>query len=97
MLEKKQEKIDQEIEEKAIDLATDSIIAADKKKREKDKEAKIREKAVEIVDEYKQQMDPELYEATREEILGSKKDTKKEISKETVEKKTTRTRRKKAE
>ena len=74
VLMKKQEKIEEELEIEAVDLATDSILAADRKiKDDKERKAKIREKAIEIVDEYKDQLEPELYQATKEEILNSGK------------------------
>ena len=98
VLVKKQEKIEEELEIEAVDLATDSILAADKKiKDEKEKKAKIREKAIEIVDEYKDQLEPELYKATKEEILNSGKTVKaKDKTEEKAEgkPKTTRNRRK---
>lgn len=98
VLVKKQEKIEEELEIEAVDLATDSILAADRKiKDEKERKAKIREKAIEIVDEYKDQLEPELYEATKEEILNSGKTVKAKATKEdkAEEKpKATRTRRK---
>lgn len=77
VLTKKQEKIEEELEIEAVDLATDSILAADRRlKDEKERKAKIREKAIEIVDEYKEQLEPELYQATKEEILNSGKEKK---------------------
>ncbi len=93
VLTKKQEKIEEELEIEAVDLATDSIIAADQKiKSEKERKAKIREKAVEIVDEYKEQLDPELYKATKEEILNSGKKKKKTEEEPEATPKATKTR-----
>ena len=96
VLVKKQEKIEEELEVEAVDLATDSIMAADRRlKDEKERKARIREKAVEIVDEYKDQLDPELYKATKEEILNSGRKTKNtEESEAKPREKTTRTRKK---
>ncbi len=96
VLVKKQEKIEEELEVEAVDLATDSIMAADRRlKDEKERKARIREKAVEIVDEYKDQLDPELYKATKEEILNSGRKTKNtEESEAKPRAKTTRTRKK---
>lgn len=68
VLDKKKEKIEAEIEEQAIDFATDSIIAADKKIKASKKE--IKQKALEVVEEYKDAMDPELYEETKKQIIG---------------------------
>lgn len=96
VLVKKQEKIEEELEVEAVDLATDSIMAADRRlKDEKERKARIREKAVEIVDEYKDQLDPELYKATKEEILNSGRKTKNtEESEAKPRAKTTRARKK---
>lgn len=96
VLVKKQEKIEEELEVEAVDLATDSIMAADRRlKDEKERKAKIREKAVEIVDEYKDQLDPELYKATKQEILNSGRKTKNtEESEAKPRAKTTRARKK---
>ena len=71
-------------------------MAADRRlKDEKERKARIREKAVEIVDEYKDQLDPELYKATKEEILNSGRKTKNtEESEAKPRAKTTRTRKK---
>lgn len=81
LLEKKKEKIEAEIEEQAIELATESIIKADKK-RQMDaikKEQKIREKANELIEEYKDQMDEQIYNEAKKEIekadLGKKEET----------------------
>ena len=67
VLEKKQELMDEIIEREAVDLATNSIKIADEKIK---KEKQIKEKALEIVEEYKDQMKEELYEKTKEEIKG---------------------------
>lgn len=68
VLEKRKEKIEAELEEQAIDYATDSIIAADKKIKATKKD--IKKKALEVVEEYKDAMDPELYEETKKQIIG---------------------------
>lgn len=70
VLEKKQEKLEAAINSAAIELATDSIVKADKY-RQIDKLRKaqlIKEKANDIIDEYKEQMDPVIYEGARKEI-----------------------------
>ena len=74
VLEKRQEKLDQEINIAAIDLTTDSILKADKKKQEEDKinEANknraIKEKALNILNEYEEQLDPRVFELASQEI-----------------------------
>lgn len=73
VLHKKEELLDKQIEEKAIELATQSIISADEQleieREENAKRAKkIKQKATKIVDEYKSQMEEELYKKAIEEI-----------------------------
>ncbi len=74
ILEKKQEKLDKEINIAAIDLATDSILRADKQKqledleRERNKTTKIREKANELLDQYEDQLNPRVFEIAKENV-----------------------------
>lgn len=69
VLIKKQEKLEEDIEVKAIELATDSIMEADKIRKQKINEEKaIQEKALNIVDQYKDKMDKDLYEETKKVI-----------------------------
>ena len=78
VLQKKQEKLEEEINLEAVDLATESIIAADKK-REKEledkekKREKVKEKALQLIEEYKTQMDDDLYNRAKKEIKGEAK------------------------
>ena len=76
VLEKKQEKLDAMVNAEAIELATDSIIKADKYRQiEKLKKAQmIKDKATEIIEEYKDQMDPVIYEGAKKEIKKAKID-----------------------
>lgn len=79
VLLKKQAKLDQEINIAAIDMATDSILKADRKKQIEDldmaitKEEKIRQKANEILDNYQQQLEPRVYQLAKEEIKNTEK------------------------
>ena len=74
VLEKRQEKLDQEINIAAIDLTTDSILKADKRKQEEekikeiDKNQKIKERALNLLSEYEEQLDPRVFELANEEI-----------------------------
>lgn len=69
ILKKKEEKLKEEIDYQAIDLATQSIIDADKKLKDKrEREAMIQKRALEVISDYKEQMEPELYEETQKEI-----------------------------
>lgn len=86
VLTKKQEKLDQEINIAAIDMATDSLLKADKQKQIEEldmaisKEEKIRQKANEILDTYKDQLEPRVYQLAKEEVKKTEK--KKEIKTE---------------
>lgn len=85
VLQKRQEKIDEQINAQAIELATDSIVRADKYKQieEMKKEQKIKEKANELIDQYKDQMDEAIYKGAKEEVKKAKiKRTKKTKSEE---------------
>jgi len=78
VLEKRQEKLYQEISIAAIDLTTDSILKADKMKqeeermKERDKNLKIKEKAINLLNEYEDQLDPRVYQLATEEIENTK-------------------------
>lgn len=75
VLQKKQEMLDEQITSEAVDLATESIVKADEK-REKEisdrikRQKKVREKALQLVEEYKDQMDSDLYERVKKEVNG---------------------------
>ena len=73
VLEKRKVAIDEMIEREAIDLATESVSIADEKIKN---EQKIMEKAMEIVGEYKDQMSPNLYNKTMEEIQNKAQENK---------------------
>jgi len=74
VLKKKQEKIEREINIAAIDMATDSILKADRQKQIQELELKInkseriKEKASELLDSYKNQLDPQVYNMAKKEI-----------------------------
>ena len=74
VLEKKQEKLDAEIADQALELATESIVRADKYKQieQLKREQRIKEKATELVEEYKEQMDEATYKGAKEEIKNAK-------------------------
>ncbi len=79
VLTKKQEKLDQEINIAAIDMATDSLLKADRQKQIEEldlaisKEEKIKQKANEILDTYKEQLDPRVYQLAKEEVKSTGK------------------------
>lgn len=70
VLLKRQEKLDEQIQLEAIDLATDSILEADRKRREEEelRRMQIQEKAMDLLEQYKGQMDPELFEGAKKEV-----------------------------
>lgn len=84
VLQKKQEKLDQEINIAAIDLATDSILRADKQKqiedleREKSKMDRVKEKASELLDTYEDQLNPRVFEIAKENVQKGIEPEKKE-------------------
>ena len=84
VLEKRQEKLDEAINSEAIELATESIIRADKYKQieEMKREQRIKEKATELMDQYKDQMDEATYEGAKEEGKKAKVRKTKAKSKE---------------
>lgn len=90
VLEKKEKMIDDQLNIEAIDLATESILNADKKKKLDDlreteeKREKVKQKALNLVQEYENQLDPNVYDYTVEEIENYGKPEKK-VKKETKE------------
>ena len=85
VFKKKQEKLEEQINIEAVELATNSIISADKK-REKELEdkakrkQKVKEKALELIEEYKEQMDDDLYKRVKKEVdIEVEKDANKEV------------------
>ena len=72
VFEEKKNRINRQIEESAAKLASNSIIAADKEAMEKrKKEQQIKQKALEMVEEYKDDMSKPLYDATRQKIQNA--------------------------
>lgn len=84
VLKKKQEKLDQEINIAAIDMATDSILKADRQKQIEElelaisKEEKIKQRANEILDTYQEQLDPRIYQLAKKEVDKSGEGIEKE-------------------
>ena len=90
-MKKKQEKLDQEINIAAIDMATDSILKADRKKQIEElefsinKEEKIKERANELLDSYQHQLDPRVYKLAKDELKNGEKEAKKKVTPELEE------------
>lgn len=80
ILEKKKKRIENQIEEEAVTLATGSILEADRiKMLEKNKARRVKERAKELVNEYKDSMEEDLYKETINQIeKGSKKEEESE-------------------
>lgn len=80
MFEKKKAKIEMEVEERASEIAAASLLEADRiRLLEKRKAAKIKERANEIVEEYRDEMEDDLYKETVRQIdIAVKKEKAKE-------------------
>ncbi len=88
ILEKKKRKIEQEIEEQAIELATSSLLEADRiRMLENSKPQRIKDRANEIVDSYKDSLDKELYKETKKQIENSDKSEEENTKEEKSSKK----------
>lgn len=98
VLLKKQEKLDEQMEVEAIEIATDSIIEADKvikeEAEEKARKQEIEKRALNLVEQYRGQMDKGLYEETKRQIkrkaTGKEEPRAKEEIKEEPKKETTK-------
>lgn len=82
VLEKKKEMLEEKIEQQAVDLVSESILLADKQIIEKQRELEkaIKNRALELAEEYKNQMTKDLYQGTVKQI--NKKTTRKKASNE---------------
>ena len=77
VLEKRKEAMDEEINAKAVELATKSIIEANKEiLRKQQQETTVEQRAMEIIEQYKDQMSDDLYEETKDQLNKSKKSSK---------------------
>ena len=86
VLEKKKEILDREIEEQAVDIVTDSLLDVDKRVSDVSEEEKMRmlqEKSLELLEEYKDSIDPEIFEEAKKEIKSrTRKPAKRKSTKE---------------
>ena len=72
VMEEKKNRIDRQIEADAAKLASKSIIDADKEEMQKRrKEEQIKQKALEMVEEYKDDMSKPLYESAKQKIQNA--------------------------
>ena len=75
VIEEKKKRIETQIEQEATKMATKGIVDADKKIREeRSKEQKIRERALEMIEENKSNMSNTLYEESKRQIQGVKEE-----------------------
>ena len=92
VLEKKQEKLDKEINIAAIDLATDSILRADKQKqiedleKQKNKTNAIKDQASKLLSQYENQLNPRVYELAQENIEKGPIEDEEDEDEEVIEK-----------
>lgn len=69
IMKKRIAKLEQEIEEEAVTLATESMLEADRiRTLERTKNQRIKARALEVIDTYSEEMDKELLEGTKNEI-----------------------------
>lgn len=84
-LQKRQQLLEEQIKTEAVNLATESLLAADEERKKelenkKKKRQRVKEEALQIVEEYKDQMDDDLYQRTKNNIdkRAGKETTKKQ-------------------
>ena len=78
VMEEKKKRIEANIEAEATKMATKGILDADKKIREeRSKEQKIRQRALEMIEENKSEMSKMLYEESKKQIQGNNTEEKK--------------------
>ncbi len=70
VIEKRKEQLEEAIEDEAVELATNSIDKADAriKRMLESKDQMVLDKAMEIIDEYRDEMDDRLYNETKKQI-----------------------------
>lgn len=81
VMEEKKKRIERQIEEEATKMATKGIVDADKKIREERiKEQKIRQRALELLEENKSEMSSKLYNESKKQINGTNSELEKKPS-----------------
>ena len=76
VLQKRKEALEEELNAQAVELATESIIEANKAiLKKQQEETTVEQRALEIIEQYKDQMNDDLYEETKEQI-SKKEETK---------------------
>ena len=97
VLQKQRYRIDRQIDDMAVDLASDSLLKADSILKDREKlNNELRERTIEIIEEYKNQLSPDLYNETKKIIEEkTKEDQEKEKEEKATEDKTNPTEAKK--
>lgn len=97
VLQKQRDRIDRQIDDMAVDLASDSLLKADSILKDREKlNNELRERTIEIIEEYKNQLSPDLYNETKKIIEEkTKEDQEKEKEEKATEDKTNPTEAKK--
>lgn len=97
VLQKQRDRIDRQIDDMAVDLASDSLLKADSILKDREKlNNELRERTIEIIEEYKNQLSPDLYNETKKIIEAkTKEDQEKEKEEKATEDKTNPTEAKK--
>lgn len=86
VLQKRMEVLEEELNAQAVELATHSIIEANKAILKKQQEEQtVEQRALEIIEQYKDQMNDDLFEETKEQINQSAETKRKRKSKKTEE------------
>lgn len=90
IMKKRIEKLEREIEDQAVTLATESMLEADRiRTLERTKKQRIKARALEVIDEYSDEIDNELLRGTKAQInkYGNEKNIDNEKQEEKVEEK----------
>ena len=83
VLQKQIDRIDKQIDDMAVDLASDSLLEADNILKDREKlNNELRERTIEIIEEYKNQLSPDLYNETKKIIEEKNEQEEKENKKE---------------
>lgn len=92
VLQKQRERIDKQIDDMAVDLASDSLLEADNILKDREKlNNELRERTIEIIEEYKNQLSPDLYNETKKIIEEKTEQEEKEKENKKEESKTEKT------
>lgn len=90
VLQKQRERIDNQLEDMAVDLASESLLKADAILKDREKlNNELRERTIEIIEEYKNQLSPDLYNETKKIIEEQTAQEEKKAKVETAKQKET--------